>query len=900
MTTLLLILLAAAGIGGVALSGGGGGGGGDSSSAVVQPVSPLGANATVKGDAKASGDIKPLAFTSNAMSLTTTARVLETAEDGTPVAVEKTLKADLSAENLRENSSAYGSYYEQNLGTFPLVSDDGNTQVTDLSIGVNVGGKKAGLSLGEFGYQKRTEAVQNAQTHTDYAGFYAYNPDSLAGTSETRASQLNYEGAALGYHVRTPQRGQAESGEVEGTSSFRIDLNTQRLEGKIISYLNKSPWYTFSVRGTLTGALFAWDDIQLQNNATSASGNTYSSIGSNQGGGVRLAAGNQDEIVGDLSLTGKNSSGDDLRTYLAFGGKRPQAENTFNPRASMSPLFNNSRFSNIVFTSAAPASLQSIPFAASLSGSQPGTILVDEAKLDTGHQLKNATAYLSAANFTSDTSFAAHYSGEHHAQMYNASTGKWQDVTHLHELYFGGGKLGMKVADFGLSNTFRSSADYDGLTNYQDFILYDRDSLYKGTRNAETDISMSGHVLMVKDEPVHLNPLVVYPGDIFMTLNLALGKLSGRVTMNEREYDIPSFTGTIRGTELESFSSSSFPGFTGWGKLLQVANGPLEAAGVLGWNEALYSFGLKEGPGEFTAISPLLDYSKYAFANLSGWQRDQLSDYRIIHNGKPHTLDNENRAFLDADSSGAILWRTGVMKLDSRGKFVYFSNPSNYEQTLTLRFTTKDINQAGSTGAYNLYKRLIVTSGYGDYNQQLDVLQEHDLYLGGEKAGLTRGEFGFFNYTRNSDYPLSPHITTLYSDQVFYDKSALVAAADILRSDTVAMSGKVMMVDPAAITGGSIPVFGGDIGMRLNFADKSLTGQVDMGRNSQYNLAFGGSLQDTNQLIFTGKNGVSLNEGSRGVLLKGDGEVLESVGRILHEVNDAERTYTYGMREVRP
>ena len=108
------------------------------------------------------------------------------------------------------------------------------------------------------------------------------------------------------------------------------------------------------------------------------------------------------------------------------------------------------------------------------------------------------------------------------------------------------------------------------------------------------------------------------------------------------------------------------------------------------------------------------------------------------------------------------------------------------------------------------------------------------------------------------------------------------------------------MVDPAAIAGGSIPVFGGDIGMRLNFADKSLTGQVDMGRNSQYNLAFGGSLQDTNQLIFTGKNGVSLNEGSRGVLLKGDGEVLESVGRILHEVNDAERTYTYGMREVRP
>ena len=127
-------------------------------------------------------------------------------------------------------------------------------------------------------------------------------------------------GPALGYHVRTPQRGQAESGELEGTSSFRIDLNTQRLEGKIISYLNKSPWYTFSVQGTLTGALFAWDDIQLQNNATSASGNTYSSIGSKQGGGVWLAAGNQDEIVGDLSLTGKNSSGDDLRTYLAFGG----------------------------------------------------------------------------------------------------------------------------------------------------------------------------------------------------------------------------------------------------------------------------------------------------------------------------------------------------------------------------------------------------------------------------------------------------------------------------------------------------------------------------------------------------------------------------------------------------
>lgn len=830
------------------------------------------------------------------MSLTTTARVMETAEDGTPVAVEKNLKADLSAENLRENSSAYGSYYEQNLGTFPLVSDDGNTQVTDLSIGVNVGGKKAGLSLGEFGYQKRTEAVQNAQTRTDYAGFYAYNPDYLASTRETHASQLNYEGAALGYHVRTPQPGQAESGEIEGTSSFRIDLNTQRLEGKIISYLNKSPWYTFSVRGTLTGALFALDDILLQNDATSDTGNTYSSFGSKQGGGVRLASGNQDEIVGDLSLTGKNSSGDDLRTYLAFGGK----ENTFNPRASMSPLFNNSQFSKIVFTSAVPASLLSHPLAASLSGSQPGTILVDEATLDTGHQLKNATAYLSADNFTSDTSFAAHYSGEHLAQMYNESTGKWQDVIHLHELYFGGGKLGMKVADFGLSNTFRSSADYDGLTNYQDFILYDKDSLYKGIRNAETDISMSGHVLMAKGEHVHLNPLVVYPGDIFMTLNLAMGKLSGRVTMNEREYDIPSFTGTIWGAELENFSSSSFPGFAGWGKLLQVANGPLEAAGVLGWNEAVYSFGLKEGTGEFTAISPLLDYSKYTFANLSGWQSHTLSDYRIIHNGKPHTLDNENRAFLDADSSGAILWRTGVMKLDSQGKFVYFSNPSNYEQTLTLRFTNKDIDKAGSTDAYNLYKRLIVTSGYGDYYQRLDVLQEHDLYLGGEKAGLTRGEFGFFNYTRNSEYPLSPSITTLYSDQVFYDKSALVAAADILRSDTVSMSGKVMMVDTAAITGGSIPVFGGDIGMRLNFADKSLTGQVDMGRNSQYNLAFGGSLQDTNQLIFTGKNGVSLNEGSRGVLLKGDGEVLESVGKLLHEVNDAERTYTYGMREVRP
>ena len=183
--------------------------------------------------------------------------------------------------------------------------------------------------------------------------------------------------------------------------------------------------------------------------------------------------------------------------------------------------------------------------------------------------------------------------------------------------------------------------------------------------------------------------------------------------------------------------------------------------------------------------------------------------------------------------------------------------------------------------------------------QYFTVQHDYNLYLGGSKAGLFVGDFGFsyeiihylhgtYRQHKNINMYDADHLYTggrTDANPINFAGNALMLAEDLNQIDFT--QPQIVITDPV--------MHGGSFTMNLHLPTASGSGSINMGLDAKYDANFDVQLTNVNQLTFSGKDRVE----GKGYMLNGkDG--LEAIGSLFKgSKNEKAVSYSFGAKEVK-
>ena len=298
-----------------------------------------------------------------------------------------------------------------------------------------------------------------------------------------------------------------------------------------------------------------------------------------------------------------------------------------------------------------------------------------------------------------------------------------------------------------------------------------------------------------------------------------------------------------------------------------------------------------DNPGEDNSLNPnyslisfLTDTAQYKQVRMAS---DNAPDeYSLINDGSTHTY----RALEVGNDGKSFKVTTGAPRLKD-GQFQQGGIASYRLLEDKMEFSMDASSKLNENDKFVRYQKQMPRYGYLN-GQHITVQHDYNLYLGGSKAGLSVGDFGF-------SYEIIHYLHGTYSQYTYrtiYDADHLYTGG---RTDTnpISFAGNALMYAEDLNQGVAIDpvVHGGSFTMNLHLPTASGSGSINMGLDAKYDANFDVQLTNVNQLTFNGKDIVE----GKGYMLNGkDG--LESVGSLHKDIgNNQEVTYSYGAKEVK-
>ena len=246
--------------------------------------------------------------------------------DGSYIDAETTHQYVEFTKDHYQKTDEYADYFTQKVGSWSGKLDDRETiyepvNYIDLTVNMEstlaLGGRVAGLENAEFGYHKETATYNTGDPDHYYGSFYAYDQTRLADLN--RSDVAYYKGNVLGSMSQTDENDYLLSRALAGTADFTLDFAHRSLSGSLTLNSEGKDWHKFSVSGDVN------DDSSFTLTSASQSGVLpddirqwgFESLDSSFGQGKVL----DDELVGDLSLSGNSYYDNSLYAYLVYGAR---------------------------------------------------------------------------------------------------------------------------------------------------------------------------------------------------------------------------------------------------------------------------------------------------------------------------------------------------------------------------------------------------------------------------------------------------------------------------------------------------------------------------------------------------------------------------------------------------